>query len=230
MARHDAISADCDRVIREMLLRGDATRTIARRVGCSDKTVEFRRAALKKEGAVFATCKCGRPVTHRGTCKWKVKRFREDPNPKRGYMERERSLKGWEQTIENAKAVAIPKNNSPKRIIKYFQEIVPRTLYTAVREDVVSDLCEMFYSGVMKLHEAPENLPKLISRNHELAFGPWGGFSLDAILDLENGKSIVGHGVTSGPDLRYVSSLGGWERGETPGFHLVGDDDDVYKD
>lgn len=165
MARHDKISPDGDARIKELLLSGYTQSLVARMTGVDPKSVATRRAELKRSGAVFPECACGRSVSHTGTCAHRVKRQREQPDVtfERGRVTRVTQYDSiaWDSHHRRIGKLDVPQSNcSPIEMVDFVNQVVPKSFNPHIRDDLCQDILVAIVAGELKLENIGGALQK----------------------------------------------------------------------
>lgn len=184
MARHDAISQEGDSKIKELLLAGYSQSLVARITGVHERSVGTRRAELKRAGAEFPKCGCGRSVSHTGRCSHRVKTFRETPPTtfSRGRTERVLNL-GTDAHGPHQRRIARllppPTNCSPAQMVAFVEKAIPEKCHPGIRNDLVQDVLVAILAGEIKMDGIGAALPRFIRSLYELFPAVGGPISLD---------------------------------------------------
>lgn len=187
MAKHDKISPEGDARIKELLLAGHSMSLVARITGVDPRSVGTRRAELKRSGAQFPKCQCGRSVSHTGMCSHRHKKWRDVPqtNFARGQTPRVTyyDSDAWDGHRRRIAAVPLPSpQSSGEELVRFVEKIIPKSSLPEIRDDLVQDILVALLSGTLKADAIAGALPKF-ARDLYAQFPTLGGaISLDDIV------------------------------------------------
>lgn len=240
MARRDKISPDGDAKIKQLLLDGYTQALVARITGVDPKSVAVRRAELKRSGAVFPMCGCGRSVSHTGTCAHRVKRQRTQPDTtfQRGTTPRvtQYDSVAWDGHRRRIGRIAIPSSAcSPSELVAFVESVVPKSFNPHIRDDLCQNILVAVVAGELKIDAiagALQQFTRDLYQQFPLLDAP---ISLDQAVHVSDATShtvadtvaddrplademLIQDETEDDELLEYVSNLHGMQSGCVSGF------------
>lgn len=187
MARHDKVSPEGDARIKELLLAGHSCALVARITGVNEKGVASRRAELKRIGAKFPMCECGRSVSHAGRCSFRVKRYLATPDTSygRGRVPRvtHNDCKAWDSHRRRIAAVPVPcAESSAIDLLRFVEKIIPKKVLPDIRDDLIQDILVAILSGELKTDAIAGALPMYVRKLYAMFPTLGGPVSLSSIV------------------------------------------------
>lgn len=218
MARHDAISEEGERKISQLLLAGLSIARVAKAVGTCCKTVSVRRAKMKKDGAKFPLCGCGRPACHIGMCKHRAKLRDNNPIKTMSATPVSRTTIHPEFEVHLRRARNIPPPNptaSVIEIVEYIEAIVPHTYPEHVRDDIKQEAHLHLLESGCTCRQLVEILPCFVQAAYSQT--DYFGRSLDSLPEKMRDKLIFGDAVQA-ERSEYITNEHAAMENIRPGF------------